>query len=116
MRDLGNSRVLDNAKALVRTIYELTRTLPDDERFGLTSQLRRAAVSVAANIAEGLGRGSQGDLERFLRVASGSAAEVVVLLDLVEDLYGIRDDEVVDAIEHIRRQLTLLTRRVNAAR
>jgi four helix bundle protein len=56
--------------------YEVTREFPDAERFGLTSQIRRASVSIASNIAEGYGRGTTSDYQRFLRIARGSVYEV----------------------------------------
>ena len=58
-------------------VYRVTRTFPDDERFGLTSQMRRAAVSVSSNIAEGSARFSKADFAHFLEIATGSAFEVV---------------------------------------
>ena len=58
-------------------IYSTTRAFPDDERFGLTSQMRRAAVSISSNIAEGTSRHSQDDYVRFLEIATGSVFEVV---------------------------------------
>ena len=58
-------------------VYSLTRTFPQDERFGLTNQMRRAAVSVSSNIAEGSARNSRADFARFLEIASGSLFEVV---------------------------------------
>ncbi len=58
-------------------VYRLTRTFPDDERFGLTSQMRRAAVSVASNIAEGSARYSRNDFAHFVEIATGSLFEVV---------------------------------------
>lgn len=73
-------------------------------------------MSVPANIAEGLGRGSPGDLERHLRIASGSLAEVTVLLDLAEDIHGLAAPEARDTIDHLRRQLIVLTKQVHEDR
>ncbi|MFZ4576056.1 MAG: four helix bundle protein [Phycisphaerales bacterium] len=64
------------AFALGREVYRLTSQFPGDERFGLTAQLRRAAVSIASNIAEGYGRASRPEYLRFLRIARGSLYEV----------------------------------------
>ena len=58
-------------------VYEMTRNFPSDERFGLTNQMRRAAVSVSSNIAEGAARNSKNDHARFLEIAAGSLFEVV---------------------------------------
>lgn len=62
---------------LADRVYELTKTFPADERFGLTNQMRRAAVSVSSNIAEGSGRASDRDFARFIEIAYGSLMEVV---------------------------------------
>lgn len=58
-------------------VYSVTKTFPEDERFGLTSQMRRAAVSISSNIAEGSSRFSRADYARFLEIATGSVFEVV---------------------------------------
>ena len=78
--------VWQKAMALVRSVYGLTTRLPPDERFGLVSQLRRAAVSIPSNIAEGHGRSSDRELSRFLSIALGSLREIQTLLYLVRDL------------------------------
>lgn len=76
-RDL---KVWQEAMRLLELVYSTASRLPPDERFGLSSQLRRAAVSVAVNIAEGHGRDCTGDFLRFLAVAKGSLMEVETLL------------------------------------
>jgi len=58
-------------------IYQLTNAFPSEERFGLTNQMRRAAISVSSNIAEGSSRGSHSDFSRFVEIATGSLFEVV---------------------------------------
>ena len=67
---------------LVREIYLLTRRFPREEQFGLTSQLRRAAVSIPANLAEGYGRGSKPSFAQFARISRGSLFEVRTLLEI----------------------------------
>ena len=73
-------------------VYRLTKTFPDDERFGLTSQMRRAAVSISSNIAEGTSRHSRDDYARFLEIASGSLFEVVSQSFIGRNLGLLNDD------------------------
>jgi len=74
--------VWQRAMEMTVRVYELTRNFPRDEIYGLTSQLRRASVSVASNIAEGRGRISQGEFQQFLGLAQGSNFEVQTQLEV----------------------------------
>jgi four helix bundle protein len=78
------------AMKLATEVYEATSMMPDNEKFGLTSQMRRAAVSVPSNIAEGYGRESLADYLRFLKTAGGSLMELQTQLILAEDLGFLR--------------------------
>ena len=86
-RDL---KVWRSAFALGVSVHRLTRGFPASERFGLTAQLRRAAISVASNIAEGYGRGSRPDYLRFLKIARGSLFEVETQMDFAIEFEYIR--------------------------
>ncbi len=89
MGETQNYRGLNNWKKgieLVEAVYRVSAEWPGDERFGLTSQARRAAVSVPSNIAEGRGRGSDGDFCRFLFIAQGSLRELETQLTIAERL------------------------------
>jgi four helix bundle protein len=86
MRDHRKLRAFELADELVLEVYRATKTFPRDEMFGLTSQLRRAAVSTASNIVEGCARQSQADFVRFLDMAFASAREVEYQLSIAARL------------------------------
>jgi len=86
MRPFKKLEVWEKAHQLALSVYRATVNLPREERYGLTGQLRRGAVSIPANIAEGCGRNSDRDLARFLDMAAGSASEVEYHLQLARDL------------------------------
>ena len=79
--------------SFVRQVYLVTSEFPDSEKFGLTSQLRRAAVSIPANIAEGAGRQSDKELIQFLYISLGSVSEVETLLIISKDLNYLEGDK-----------------------
>ena len=86
MRDHRKLRAFELADQLVMSVYSATRTFPKDELFGLTSQLRRASVSIASNIVEGCARKSEADFLRFLDMAFGSVREVEYQLTIARRL------------------------------
>lgn len=71
--------------ALGSAVYSLTKNFPADERFGLTSQMRRAAVSISSNVAEGCSRSSKADYRRFVEIATGSAFELISQANVARD-------------------------------
>jgi four helix bundle protein len=79
-------KVWNKGHKLTLKIYEATRGLPQEEMYGLKSQMRRASVSIPTNIAEGSGRNSDAELARFLEIAMGSASELEYLILLSKDL------------------------------
>lgn len=90
-RDLD---VWNRAMELVESVYRITRELPDNERFGLISQMQRSAVSIPSNIAEGYGRGG-GDYRRHVLIAKGSLMELETQLELCVRLELIKREQVV---------------------
>ena len=107
--------VWQKSMEMVRLIYQATKAFPDDERFGLVSQLRRGAVSVPSNIAEGYGRNSTLDYIRFLRMAIGSLYEIETQLEIAfrENLLAKQErDKISILIEENEKMLISLVKKV----
>ena len=107
--------VWQKAMELVTAIYQVTASFPDCEKFGLVSQMRRAAVSIPSNIAEGSGRGSDKDFARFLQIAKGSLLEVETQLLISHKMHYLRDDgeRLFDATNEVFAMLTNLIIKMN---
>ena len=108
--------VWQKAMALVTEIYKTSKSIPASEIYGLTSQMRRCAVSIPSNIAEGYGRHSTNDYIRFLQIASGSLYELQTLLEISANLgYLNRDesDRLIALTGEIERMLSSLIRKLN---
>jgi four helix bundle protein len=92
MKDFHELRVWQQAHDLTVAIYSASAAFPRDERFGLTSQIRRACASIPANLAEGCGRNGDAELARFCSIALGSASELEYHLLLARDLKFLAND------------------------
>jgi len=118
MQDYTKLNVWQKAHALTLSIYNITTVFPKSEAFGITSQMRRAAFSIPANVAEGCGRGTNRELRQFLYIAVGSASELDCYLLLARDL-GIlppKQFPVLKArITEVRRMLAGLIESINTA-
>lgn len=98
---------------IVVEIYKITNELPESEKFGLTSQLRRAAVSVSSNIAEGWGRGTQKQYANFLKIARGSLLEIETQLIISEKLNYIKyEQHIFTLIDEESKMLNSLIKKV----
>jgi len=93
MQDFRNLQVWRKAHEFTLSAYRATAVFPKDEQFALTAQIRRAALSIPANIAEGCGRGSDADFARFLQMAVGSASELEYHMLLASDLSFVSKTE-----------------------
>lgn len=119
MRDFRGLKVWEKSHHLTLQIYKMTRSFPSEERYGLTSQIRRSCASIPANIAEGCGTYSDAELARYLQIAMASASELEYHILLAHDLklittanYNVLNDEVTQ----IKRMLTPFIRRLRANR
>jgi four helix bundle protein len=112
MQDTKNLIVAEHARRLAVAVYRLTAEFPSAERFGLAQQMRRAAVSIGSNIAEGCGRRGNRELLNYLYIAFASSSELAFQLQLAADLeFGAehRREAVRGQLDRIQRMLNRLT-------
>ncbi|GAB4514095.1 MAG: four helix bundle protein [Anaerolineae bacterium] len=119
MQDFRKLLVWEKSHQVALAIYAATRDFPKEELYGMTSQMRRASISIPSNIAEGCGRGTNGELIRFLQIAMGSASELEYQLLLAHDLklmdsqsYNILNTSLLE----VKRMLNSFIQKLQSAR
>lgn len=108
--------VWQKSMILVTEIYTITQTFPLTEQYGLTSQMRRCAVSIPSNIAEGYGRNSTGDYKRFLQISVGSTFELQTQIEIAYNLKFITKEVfegIIEKTKELDRMLLSLIKKVN---
>ena len=111
MRNFRELVIWQKAMVIVRKGYKLTAKFPKEEKYGLTSQINRALVSIPSNISEGCSRSSDADFARFLEIAQGSAFEVETQLILASDFKYIKEEvlsELLEELHYLQRQINKL--------
>ena len=108
MKNFKKLKVWQKGIELVVDIYKSTNSFPKEEMYGLTSQIKRSAISVPSNIAEGSGRGSDKDFNRFLDIALGSSFELETQLTIAKKLNFISDkdfSEIINSLDEEQRMI-----------
>ena len=119
MKDFRDLIVWEKSHRLTLEIYRVTERFPKHEQYGLTSQIRRCSASMGANIAEGCGKRSNNEFQRYLQIASGSASELDYHLLLSRDLSFLQEAEyqaLKASLTEIRKMLTSLLRKIESDR
>lgn len=105
-----NLEIWQDGMRIVKSLYKLTNGWPKEEKYGLTGQIRRAAVSIPANIAEGLGRGSFQEAARFAQISLGSLYELDTLIKIAHELKYMKKSD----YKRLKDQLSVLARRISS--
>jgi four helix bundle protein len=117
MRDFRTLKVWEKSHQLALDVYGVTGKFPRGEQYGLTSQMRRAGVSIPSNIAEGCGRHGNAELTHFLNIAMGSASELQYQLLLSQDLGFLDENEYINLegqVVEVKRMLTGFIQKLKA--
>jgi four helix bundle protein len=117
MQDFRNLKVWEKAHGLTLHVYRASKSFPREEIYGLTSQIRRAAVSIGSNIAEGACRKGDTEFARFLQMAAGSASEVEYQLLLARDLELLKTagcERLSQEVVEVKRMLSSLMQKLRA--
>lgn len=116
LQDFQELKVWRKAHSLTLAVYGVTRRFPPDERFGLTSQMRRAAASIGANLAEGCCRNGDADFARFVQIAMGSASELKYFFFLSRDLELIVSEDIDNLLENVNEVQRMLASLIGTLR
>ena len=101
MHNFQNLKIWQKAMRIAKKVYLISSEFPSEEKFGLTSQIRRSAISIASNIAEGAGRNTNGEFRNFLGIANGSSNELCTQLILAYKLDLITEDKIQSIIDDL---------------
>ena len=116
MSDYKKLKVWEDAHKFTVDIYNITQKFPNNEQYGLTSQIRRSSSSIPANIVEGCGQLENGNLIRFLGISKGSAFETEYQLLLAKDLKYINEKDYDELNEKIQKIISMLTNLIKSLR
>lgn len=117
MNRFKNLKIWKRAVELATTVYSITSDFPEEEKYGLTSQLRRCAISIGSNIAEGAGRNTNKDFKRFLSVAYGSLYELETQLIIAKNLKLLEESEsnkICGEVEELQKILYVFSDKLNS--
>lgn len=112
MQSFKDLIVWQKSMTLAKSVYDLSRKLPSEERHGIASQMQRSAVSIPSNIAEGSKRAGKKEFIRFLRIARGSAAELETQLLLTREVYTVDVEEQISVLKEVQKMLEVLLKRL----
>jgi four helix bundle protein len=119
MKDFRDLKVWEKAHELALDCYSITANFPKHEIFGMVSQIRRSGSSIGANIAEGCGRGGNGEFQRFLQMAMGSASELEYHCLLSKDLHFMDEEtysRIQEKVVEVKKMLSSLIRKISTER
>lgn len=113
MRNFRTLEIWKNGIVIVKQIYQLSQKLPSQEKFGLRSQITRAAVSIPSNIAEGCSRNSEIEFKRFLEISIGSLFEIETQLIICEELNFLTSENLKDIFELLNKEARMINSLIN---